>query len=332
MAHVVLVTGGAGYIGSHVVHALADAGHTPVVLDDLSTGRRELVGDAAFHEGDVADPAAVDRVFAEHAIDTVVHCAARMLVGESMTDPLTYHEVNVAGSIALLRSLQRHGCDRFIFSSSGSVYASPPDVVVDETSPRDPTSPYARTKAMVEDVLADLATAGQVRAISLRYFNPIGADPSMRTGQQRTDIPLIVERLLRADLDGTTFTINGTDWPTRDGTPIRDYVHVWDVARAHVAAVERFNPLTGERPFVTIDLGGGTGTTVRELIDAYREATGRSLTVAEGPRRQGDAAGAHTTGQLARGLLDWEPSHSIADGIQHAIEWRERHSTGGGTA
>ena len=326
MAHVVLVTGGAGYVGSHVVHALSDAGHIPVVLDDLSTGHRDLVGDAPFHEGDVADPAAVDAVFAAHDVDTVVHCAARMLVGESMTDPLTYHEVNVGGSIALLRSLVRHGCDRVIFSSSGSVYASPPDVVVDEDSPRDPVSPYARTKAMVEDVLADVAAAGQVRAVSLRYFNPIGADPRSRTGQQRTDIPLVLERLVRADRAGETFTINGTDWPTRDGTPVRDYVHVWDVAHAHVAAVERFDEVTSVHPYRPVDLGGGTGTTVRELVAAYRRATGRDLAVAEGPRRPGDAAGAHTTGARARELLGWRPSLTIEDGIRHTLRWSGRRA------
>jgi UDP-glucose 4-epimerase len=322
----VLVTGGAGYIGSTVCSALADRGVEPVVLDNLVTGRESFVDGRIFYHGDIADAALLDRIFAEHPDITVtIHCAALIVVPESVAAPLGYYRENVSKTVDLLANLGRNGCDRVLFSSSAAMYRPGGDFTVDEDSAVEPTSPYARTKAMVESILADHAATGAVRAISLRYFNPIGADPSMRTGLQKRNPSHALGRIVAAWESGEPFTITGTRWPTRDGTGIRDYVHVWDLALAHVEAVTRFDtilPAAGPKRYEAINLGAGTGTTVRELVAAFERVTGAPLPTVDGPPRLGDSVGAYTRGSRAATLLGWHAKYSVEDGIRHSLEWR----------
>ncbi|WP_405715184.1 UDP-glucose 4-epimerase GalE [Streptomyces sp. NBC_00046] len=322
----VLIAGGAGYIGSTVASACEDAGITPVVLDNLVTGRREFARGRAFHEGDIADGPLIDRVFAEHPdIDTVVHCAALIVVPESVADPVGYYRANVAKSLDFADHLLRNGCTRMIFSSSASIYAAGADLTVDEDSPLAPQSPYARTKAVCEAMFADIAATRPLRVVSLRYFNPIGADPEMRTGLQLRRPSHALGKMIQAQEEGVPFRVTGTGYPTRDGSGIRDYVHVWDLATAHVAALDAFDTLLpegGEGPGSTvINLGTGTGTTVRELLDAFDEVTGTPVPAVDAAARPGDAAGAYTRSDRAERLLGWRPRYSLREGIRHSLEW-----------
>ncbi len=319
----VLVTGGAGYIGSTVCSALLDRGIRPVILDNLVTGREQFTEGRVFYRGNIADGALIDEIFSAHPeIGAVIHCAALIVVPESVDNPLRYYRENVSKTVDLLDSLRRNGCTRVLFSSSASMYKPGADFAVDESAAIEPTSPYARTKFMVEGILADVAAAGQIRAISLRYFNPIGADPKMRTGLQTRNPSHALGRMIVAWEAGETFTITGVDWPTRDGTGIRDYIHVWDLALAHVQAVVRFDEVLPDAGYEAINLGTGNGTTVRELVAAFTEVIGGTLPVAEAPPRLGDAAGAFTRSTLAATKLDWKATLSIEDGIRHSLEWR----------
>ncbi|MEV1009402.1 UDP-glucose 4-epimerase GalE [Streptomyces sp. NPDC049881] len=319
----VLITGGAGYIGSTVAQACLDAGITPVVLDSLVTGRREFTADRAFYEGDISDGALVDRIFAEHPdIHAVVHCAALIVVPESVADPVGYYRANVVKSLDLAGHLLRNGCDRLVFSSSASIYRANDDLTVDEDSALDPQSPYARTKAVCEGMFADIAATQPLRVLSLRYFNPIGADPRMRTGIQHPRPSHALGKMIQAAEDGVPFEITGTDWPTRDGSGIRDYVHVWDLATAHVAALRSFDEnLTDERPHLVVNLGTGRGTTVRELFAAFNSLLDTPVEAVEAPARPGDVAGAWTRTDRARDLLGWEARYSLTDGIRHSLQW-----------
>jgi len=318
----VLIAGGAGYIGATVTSACIDAGHEPVILDDLSTGAEAFTAGRAFVRGDIADAAVVDAVFAAHPdIDAAVHCAAHVVVPESVAEPLRYYHNNVGKTVSFVEQLRRNGCDRLLFSSSAAIYAPAEDLSVAEDSPITPGSPYAHTKAMAERVLVDAAAAGLVRAVSLRYFNPIGADPKLRTGQQVRVPTHVLGRLLAAHRDGTTFTIAGTDWPTRDGTGLRDYVHVWDLARAHVHALERFDSLVPASGYLALNVGSGRGTTVRELVATVTDIVGGSLRVIAGPRRPGDVAGAYARVERAGAALGWRAELTVADGVRDALAW-----------
>jgi UDP-glucose 4-epimerase len=319
----VLITGGAGFIGSTIGSACLDGGIQPVVLDSLVTGRREFATGRPFYEGDIADGELVDRIFAEHPeIVATIHCAALIVVPDSMSEPLRYYRENVAKSIELIEHLQRNGCERLLFSSSASMYGADPDFSVDENSAIDPQSPYATTKVMVENVLRDVAKASPMRVLSLRYFNPIGADPQLRTGLQVARPSHALGKLIQAYEDDVTFNITGVDWPTRDGTGIRDYVHVWDLARAHVEGVRRFDTVVPAEPgYRVINLGSGTGTTVRELVDAFSAVIGRPLPRHDAPARPGDVVGAYARNELARQLLGWEPKYGVEEGIRHSLEW-----------
>ncbi|WBB79422.1 UDP-glucose 4-epimerase GalE [Micromonospora sp. WMMD882] len=326
----VLVTGGAGFIGSTVGSALLDRGHVPVILDDLSTGRESFTAGRAFYRGDVADGRLVDRIFAEHPdITAAVHCAGVIVVPESVRQPLRYYRENLAKAVTLVGHLTRNGCHRVLFSSTAALYRPGPDFAVDETSPIDPTSPYARSKAMVEQVLADAAAAGEVNVIALRYFNPIGADPLFRTGLQLRDPSHALGRMIEAWHGGETFRVTGVGWPTRDGTAIRDYVHVWDLAEAHVAALTRFDEVVAaERAgFVALNVGTGAGTTVRELVAAFEEVTGAPLPYRETGPRPGDVAGVFNRSRLGQHLLRWQPRYGVTDAIRHALRWREVDAT-----
>ncbi|MBY8872259.1 UDP-glucose 4-epimerase GalE [Micromonospora sp. PLK6-60] len=322
----VLIVGGAGFIGSTVATACLEDGITPVILDNLSTGREEFTRDRIFYPGDMADAALLDKIFAEHPdIQAVVHCAALIVVPESVAHPLRYYRENVAKSLDLVDGLLRNGCTRLLFSSSAAIYRPGDDFTVDENSPIEALSPYARSKAILEQMLADCARAYPLRVLSLRYFNPIGADPQLRTGLQIAEPTHVLGRLIAA-AQGETFQLTGTDWPTRDGSGIRDYVHVWDLARAHVLALRRFDAVlpAGGDPYTVINLGTGDGTTVRELVRAFEEVVGRPVDVRETARRPGDSAGTYTRSTRARELLGWTPTHSVADGIRDSLRWAER--------
>ncbi len=321
-----LITGGAGFIGGTIASACHDDGIDVVVLDDLSAAPAPHLDRHVFYHGDIADEGLLARIACEHPdLTHVVHCAARIVVPESVADPLAYYDANVGKSVAMLRSLVRLGLHRVIFSSSASVYRGDDGAGVDERSPLHPGSPYATSKAMVEQILADAGAAGQLRSISLRYFNPIGADPSLRTGPSNPDPSHVVGRLVTSWRTGAPFTITGTDWPTRDGTGVRDFVHVWDLARAHVAAITRFDDVaTMAQPSRTINVGTGSGMTVRELVAAFQEVVGPGLDVRDGAARPGDGAGAYAVTTLAERLLDWRPELTVQQGIRDALAWAER--------
>ncbi|MBM7520317.1 UDP-glucose 4-epimerase GalE [Nocardioides nitrophenolicus] len=322
----VLVTGGAGYIGSTVVSALLDAGHRPIILDDLSSGRAEFVRGLPFHRGDIADQPLIRRILTAHPdLRSVVHCAARVVVPESVTDPVGYYRTNVAGTLELAAALADGGVRDLVFSSSASVYAAGPDagqaLGLDEDAPLGPSSPYARTKAMMEAVLADVSAVTGLRTLALRYFNPMGADPALRTGPQQPVPAHVLGRLVECARRGEPFRLTGVDYPTPDGTGIRDYVHVWDLARAHVAAVEDFDrALAGSRHQV-INLGTGRGTSVRELVDTFAAVSRRSVEVVEAPRRDGDAVGGYARCERAAELLDWKAELDLAAGVRDALAW-----------
>jgi UDP-glucose 4-epimerase len=318
----VLITGGAGYIGSTVASACLDSGITPVILDSLVTGRREFGAGRDFYQGDVADGSVVDQVFAEHPdIEAVVHCAALIVVPESVADPLRYYQANVVKSLELVTHLLRHGCRRLLFSSSAAIYRPAPDGTVDEDSPIGGASPYARTKAVCEGMFADIAAAEPIKVLSLRYFNPIGADPQLRTGLQTRYPTHALGKLIEASESGQPFQITGTDYPTRDGSGIRDYIHVWDLAAAHIAALTRFDDVLGQATSLAVNLGTGTGTTVRELVAAFNSVAPRQVSAVEAPRRPGDSAGAYTRTDRAKRLLNWQAAHSVAEGIADSLRW-----------
>ncbi len=321
-----LITGGAGFIGSTVASACVDAGITPVILDGLSTGRAEFVADHAFFPGDIADGALLDRVFADHPdISSVVHCAARIVVPESVSQPLAYYRNNVAKTVDMVEHLLRIGCPRLVFSSSASMYQPGPDFAVDESSPLNPRSPYAATKMMVERILADVAEAHPLRVLSLRYFNPVGADPQLRTGLQDPSPTHAMGKLIEAHESGQPFTVTGIDWPTRDGSAIRDYIHVWDLARAHVLALQRFDEvLPGDRGYEVLNLGTGSGTTVRELVAAFRAVVQADVAVREADPRPGDVVGCFTRSDKARQLLGWTAEKTTEDCIRDSMRWSRR--------
>ena len=318
----VLITGGAGYIGSTIASACLDAGITPVIVDNLVTGRREFTGQREFYEGDIADGALLDKIFAEHpGIEAVVHCAALIVVPDSVSDPVRYYQWNVAKSLEMLQHLIRNGCHRLLFSSSAAIYQASEGGSVDEDSPIVPLSPYGRTKAVCESMFADVAAGTPLRVVSLRYFNPIGADPQLRSGLQLRYPSHALGKLIAAHKAGEPFRITGTHYPTRDGSGIRDYVHVWDLAAAHLAALGSFDAALAGATSVAINLGTGTGTTVRELVAAFNSVVETPVTVVEAPRRPGDPAGAFTRSERARRLLGWQPAHSLADGIRDSLQW-----------
>ncbi len=326
----ILVTGGAGFIGSTIASALQDAGHTPIILDSLVTGKREFARGHAFYQGDIADRALLERVFSEHAdIYAVIHCAALIIVPESTEKPYEYYRENVGKSLELFRALRDLGAKRLVFSSSASIYDVVPDFMVTESAPLNPSSPYARTKYMMEMILRDFCAAYNMRGIALRYFNPIGADPQMRTGLHVDNPTHILGRMVDVQLGKLEqFTVTGTDYPTRDGTGIRDYIHVWDLARAHVKAVEGFERAfqragEPEDNYLVINLGTGRGVTVRELVTAFEKVTSKSLKQADGPARPGDVAGSFCNADTARRLLDWQAELSIEQGIADALKWGE---------
>jgi UDP-glucose-4-epimerase GalE len=323
----VLVTGGAGFIGSTIASAFAERGVTPVVLDSLITGRQEFTEGRLFYQGDIGDGDLIDTIFRDHHdIEAVIHCAALIVVPESVTNPLRYYQVNVAKSIELAGHLLRNGQKRMIFASTAGMYRPEADLSVTENSALDPQNPYTRSKMMAELALQDFTAAYDLRVVSLRYLNPIGADPQMRTGLQYRKPSHALGKMIESYELGVPFKITGTDWATRDGTAIRDYIHVWDIARAFVEAAFRFDEIAPSG-YEVINLGTGDGTTVRELVTAFQSVVGDGFLVEEAPARPGDVIGAFINTTKATDVLRWKPEYAIEDGIRHSLEWaRRRHS------
>jgi UDP-glucose 4-epimerase len=316
----VLIAGGAGYIGSTIASACLDAGIDPVILDSLVTGRPEFVTGREFYQGDIADGPLVDRIFTEHPdIYAAIHCAALIVVSDSVADPVGYYRANVVKGLDFVAHLLRNRCRRLIFSSTAAIYGANQDLTVDEDSPIEPCSPYAYGKAVCEAIFADIAAVQPIHVLSLRYFNPIGADPKLRTGLQLRRPTHALGAMIHAQEEGVPFLITGTDYPTRDGTGIRDYLHIWDLAAAHLAALGHFDALPG--PSLAINLGTGQGTTVRELLTAFNHAVDRPVEARKGDRRPGDIAGAYTRIDRAKHLLGWVPQYDIHEGIRDSLRW-----------
>jgi UDP-glucose 4-epimerase len=325
MAHV-LVVGGAGYIGSHMVLALDRAGHRVTVLDDLSKGHRDAVLAGRFVQGDLGDPAVLDPLLSEDRPDAVMHFAAFIEVGESVRDPAKYYRNNFARTQALLDAMRAHGVDAFIFSSTAAIFGEPRRVPIDEDHPKAPINPYGRSKWMVEQLLEDYDAAYGLRSVALRYFNAAGADPRCRTGERHDPethlIPLVLQA---ASGRREAITVFGQDYDTPDGTCIRDYIHVEDLCEAHLLALEHLLAGGGSRRY---NLGNGAGYSVREVIDAARRVTGRAIPQRYGERRPGDPARlVADAGRIAR-ELGWAPRFpDLEDIVAHAWAW-ERRLTG----
>lgn len=325
----ILVTGGAGYIGSTVCSALEDAGHFPVVLDSLVTGSPDFVRGRAFYHGDVADRTLLATIVRDHPdLYATLHFAGRVILPESVKLPALYYRENAFKSLTLFETLAELGQRRIVFSSTASLYADTPEFCVSENSLLRPVSPYARSKWMAEQMLEDLCLAaapGQLRGLALRYFNPIGADPKLRSGPYQAEPSHLLGRLLSAVRNHQPFAVTGTDYPTRDGSGLRDFIHIWDLALAHVAAVERFDEVFDsgleESAFNVINLGTGTGVTVREFVRAFIQVSAEALQVEEAPRRPGDSTGAYADISRAQELLRWAPRHTTAEGIESALAW-----------
>lgn len=323
MAKNILVTGGAGYIGSHTAKALARAGYRPVTYDSLVYGHRHAVKWGPFVEGDIADTAKLERVIKDEAIDAVVHFAAFAYVGESVTKPEIYFQNNVVGSLSLLDAMRHTGVKPIVFSSTCATYGMPDRMPITEETLQRPINPYGETKLMIERALAWYGPAHDIRSVSLRYFNACGADPEGEIGEEHDPethlIPLILDAALgkRAAID-----VYGTDYPTPDGTAVRDYIHVQDLADAHVKALAY---LFEGGATTRVNLGTGTGNSVREVIDAVERVTGRPVPKREVARRAGDPPELVADPSKANSLLGWKPQMSDIDSIiRTAWAWHTR--------
>ena len=321
----VLVVGGAGYVGSHTCLKLAEAGYSPVVYDNLSNGHAEFVRWGPLERGELADTDRLVAVIERYRPIAVVHFAALIEVGESVSDPIAFYANNVAGTISLLQAMERTGLKRLVFSSTCATYGEPVRVPMDEDHPQQPLNPYGRTKLMVEQMLADAEDLREIKSVRLRYFNAAGADPEGRIGEwhdpETHAIPIAIEVALGRR---SHFSMFGTDYDTRDGTCVRDYVHVLDLADAHVRAV-RHLVLGGEGG--SLNLGTGTGTTVRELLDTIADVTGRTLTVVEAERRAGDAPVLTADNSRAFELLGWAPQYDLEEIVRTAWNWHQAQAT-----
>jgi len=319
----ILVVGGAGYIGSHMVKLLAEAGYPVTVLDNLSTGFADAARYGDLVTGDLADSALLDRLFAEHSFAAVLHFAALSQVGESVQIPDRYYRNNVANTLNLLDAMRRHGVDKFIFSSTAAIFGEPQYTPIDERHPAQPINPYGRSKRMVEEVLADLWHSYGLRSVCLRYFNAAGADPSGELGERHDPeshlIPLVLQA---ASGRRQQISVFGNDYQTRDGTCIRDYIHVWDLCSAHLLAVEH---LLEEGESLALNLGNGQGFSVQEVIDGARRVTGKEIRVQEQARRPGDPAILVADSTQARQFLGWQPQYADLDTIiAHAWTWEQQ--------
>jgi UDP-glucose 4-epimerase len=321
----ILVCGGAGYIGSHMVRYLLGNGHDVVAFDNLSTGHREAVGSADLIMGDLRDPVVLHKLFGAFRFDAVIHFCAHSLVASSVTDPYTYYENNVAGTLNLLSAMRKADVAKLVFSSTAAVFGHPLSSVIDERHPTTPINPYGASKLMVERILADAAWAYGLRSVALRYFNAAGADPAGGIGESHQPETHLIPNLLRAALgQGGGMKIFGNDYDTPDGTCVRDYIHVNDLASAHLKAIEYMLEHDGSHVF---NLGNGRGFSVLEVLAAAKAVTGRNIPCEFAPRRPGDPATLIASSDKARAHLGWIPSmRDMADIVETAWRWHRQPS------
>jgi len=319
----ILVVGGAGYIGSHMTKMLVQSGHSVIVLDNLCTGFRDAVRYGRLIEGDLADSALLDQIFTENDIAAVLHFAALSQVGESMREPARYYRNNVANTQNLLDAMLRHGVKRFIFSSTAAIFGEPKTPLIDEHHPQRPINPYGHSKRMVEEVLADYDKAYGLRYVCLRYFNAAGADPEGELGERHDPETHLIPLVLQAASGRRDhIAVFGNDYPTPDGTCVRDYIHVWDLCSAHLLALEH---LLADGRSDAFNLGNGAGFSVQEVIHTARRVTGRKIPVQIQDRRPGDPAVLVADSQKARRGLGWEPRFAALEQIiAHAWGWEQR--------
>ncbi|AOH47421.1 UDP-glucose 4-epimerase GalE [Selenomonas sp. oral taxon 920] len=324
----ILVCGGAGYIGSHAVHALVEKGEEVVIVDNLQTGHRGALNPAAkFYEGDIRDASVLDSIFTENKVEAVIHFAANSLVGESMEKPLLYFNNNVYGMQVLLEGMVRHGVDKIVFSSTAATYGEPKRVPIHEDDETCPTNTYGETKLTMEKMMKWVSRANGVRYVSLRYFNAAGALPDGSIGEDHKTETHLIPLILQVPTGRRDhITVFGDDYPTPDGTCLRDYIHVVDLADAHVLALEYLRKGGASDIF---NLGNGQGFSVKEMIAAAEKATGRSIKVEIGARRAGDPAQLIASSEKARTVLGWKPQFTdVEQVIGTAWKWHESHPHG----
>ncbi|MFH2219167.1 MAG: UDP-glucose 4-epimerase GalE [Pseudomonadota bacterium] len=322
----VLVVGGAGYIGSHMIKELLHAGCRVITLDDLSKGHREMVRGGEFIEGDFGDRLLLDNLFADYRIDAVMHFAALALVGESVENPLAYYRNNISNTVELLSAMVRHDVRRFIFSSTAAVYGEPAKVPIIEDHPCNPTNPYGATKIAVEWMLRDCDSAYGLKYVSLRYFNAAGADASGEIGERHDPETHLIPLVLKAAAgERANIRVFGTDYPTPDGTCIRDYIHVSDLAGAHLLALEA---LMDRGESAVYNLGNSKGHSVRDVIETARQVTGKAIPAVETGRRAGDPAVLVASSDKIRKELGWKPRYEDLETIiKTAWVWHQKEAT-----
>lgn len=319
----VLVVGGAGYIGSHMVKMLLSEGHQVITFDNLSSGYRDAVVGGTFVQADLADKSALDEVFVKYAPDAVMHFASYIQVGESVRHPDKYYLNNFTNTMNLLNAMVKHGVNYFIFSSTAAVFGEPEYVPIDEAHAKNPLNPYGRSKLMVEQALGDYERAYGIKSVCLRYFNAAGADPEGQLGERHEPethlIPLVLQAISgRRD----NITVFGRDYDTPDGTCIRDYIHIVDLCSAHSLALRKLMETNVSRRY---NLGNGAGFSVQQVIAAAQKVTGKPIKVAEGERREGDPARLVADASLARSELGWTPVYTDLETIiQHAWQWESK--------
>ena len=322
----ILVTGGAGYVGSHAVRRMQESGHDIWVYDNLSTGHRESVSAGQLIEGDLSDQSHLQSVLADQAIDVVMHFAASTLVGESVANPGKYYRNNVLGTLCLLEAMQHTGVRKLVFSSTTAVYGEPDSMPIHEGLSRVPVNPYGQSKYIVEEMLSDYSKAHGFGCVALRYFNAAGAASDGSIGEDHDPESHLIPLVLQVALgQRNNITLFGSDYPTPDGTCVRDYVHVDDLAQAHELALGQLEQGTS----LYLNLGSETGTSVREVIEACRRVTGHPIPVLDGERRAGDAPILVADSSLARKVLNWAPRFTeIEQIVQSAWKWHQAHPRG----
>ncbi len=321
----VLVVGGAGYVGSHMVQVLLDAGHVPVTFDSLVTGYRDAVPGGHFVHADLGDGKALDAVFAEHRIDVVMHFASFIQVGESVKAPGKYYHNNFSNTLALLDAMVKAGVGRFIFSSTAAIFGEPEYVPLDERHPQRPINPYGMSKQMVERALADYDRAHGLRSVCLRYFNAAGAHPNGRLGERHEPESHLIPLLLQvASGRRNHISVFGRDYDTPDGTCIRDYIHILDLCQAHMLAVQWLMQGGASAQF---NLGNGSGFSVLDVLNSVERITGRKVKVIDAPRREGDPARLVADSRLIRERLGWKPEYADIDVmVRHAWQWEQKQA------